>query len=272
LGSLLKFSVSLIFIILNLSASGGNPYRFSSGATELGMGSVCVMKTGFWSSFQNQALLAFNETLSAGVNYENRFNISQMGTRSAAILIPSGKASLGVIYSHFGYSEFRRQMAGVACGLPLSKKISAGIQADFFSEETSGEYENNYAITFEAGLLVRPSDKISLGIQLFNPIPNSIRKSNLPSTLRVGGGIILSKVLFAGAETEMSSGNKIILRTGFDFEAASNFFLRGGFSSENTSFTIGFGYLLRSIKLDLAFTTHEKLGITSAVSITYIIK
>jgi hypothetical protein len=272
LSSLLKFSVSFFLLFLPLSASGDNPYRVSSGASELGMGSVCVMKTGFWSSFQNQALLANNKTLAAGINYENRFNISQLGTRSAGILIPAGRASLGIIYSHFGYSAFSRQMAGVACGLPLSEKISAGIQADFFSERTSGEYYNYQIVTFEGGILVRPSDNISLGIHLFNPVPNSLRKSFLPSSLRVGGGIMLSRVLFAGAEAEMSSGTKLIIKSGFEYEPAKNIFLRGGFSSENTSFRVGFGYLIRSVRLDLAFATHYRLGITSAASIIYTIK
>jgi len=272
LSSLLKFSVSFILIIFSLSASGGNPYRVSSGTAEQGMGSVCIMKTGFWSSFQNQALLAYNKTLSAGLNYENRFNISQLGTHSAGILIPSGRATLGIIYSHFGYPAFRRQMAGVACGLLLSQKISAGIQADYYSEKTSGEYDNYQMVTFEAGILIRPSDNISLGIHLFNPVPNLLRRSFLPATLRVGGGIMLSSVIFAGAEAEMSSKDNLLIRTGFEYKPGRNIFFRGGFSSENTSFTIGFGYMLRSIKLDLAFATHDKLGITSAASIIFTIK
>jgi hypothetical protein len=231
------------------------------------MGSVCVMKTGFWSSFHNQALLADNNSFSAGICYENRFSIIELGSRTAGILIPAGSTSLGVVYSHFGYPDFRRQSAGIGCGLKLSEKIAAGAQVDYFSEKTSGEYDNNQMVTCEAGLFIRASDNIVIGIHLFNPVPNSIRKSFMPALLTAGAGIELSKVLFAGAEAEMSPGDKLIFRTGFDYEMAKKLWLRSGFCTENTSFSFGLGYLIKSIKLDLAFVTHEKLGITSSASL-----
>jgi hypothetical protein len=269
LGSLHKISVSLFFIFLSLTVSGGDPYRPSAGAGEAGMGYVCVMKNGFWSSFHNQALLADNNSFSFGFNYENRFNIPELGTRSIGILVPSGKASLGGVYSHFGYTDFKRDMTGLACGIKLSNKIDAGVQVDYFSERTSGEYNNHQAITFETGLLIKPTENIRLGIHLFNPLPNSLRKTYLPATLRIGAGTDLNKILFAGIEAEMSSGNDLIIRTGFEYEAARNFWLRGGFSTKNNSFCFGLGYLTKIAKLDLGFTTHERLGVTSSVSIIF---
>ena len=270
--SLYKITVSLFFIFLSPRLLGGNPYLKSSGAGEAGMGSVCVMKTGFWPSFSNQALLANNTSFFAGFNYENRFNLWELGTRTAGLIIPAGKTSLGLIYSHFGYSDFRRSMAGLACGMPLGENISGGIQIDYFLEKTSDDYDNYQSVSFEAGLYFKPSEKVSIGIHVFNPVPNSLRKKNMPSSLRAGAGIELSKVLFAGAEAEMSTGEKLILRTGFEYEVFKKLLLRGGFSSENTSFTFGMGYLLKSIQIDLSFASHEKLGITSSASLIFKIK
>jgi hypothetical protein len=236
------------------------------------MGSVSIMKTGFWSSLHNQALLAYYNSFSAGVCYENRFSIVELGSRTAGIIVPAGSASMGAFYSHFGCPDFRRQSAGIGCGLELSDKIAAGVQIDYFSEKTSGEYDNNQMVTCEAGLVVRASDNTTIGIHLFNPVPNSIRKSYIPALLTAGAGIDLSKVLFAGAEAEMSPGEKLIFRTGFEYEMAKKLWLRGGFCTENTSFSFGLGYLIKSIKLDIAFATHERLGITSSLSITIKIK
>jgi len=236
------------------------------------MGSVCVMKTGFWSSFSNQALLANNTSFIAGFNYENRFNLRELGTRTAGLIIPAGRTSLGLTYSHFGYSDFRRSMAGLACGMPLGENISGGIQIDYFLEITPGDYDNYQSVSFEAGLYLMPSEKISIGIHVFNPVPNSLRKTNMPSSLRAGAGIELSRVLFAGAEAEMSTGEKLRVRTGFEYEVFKKLWLRGGFSSENTSFTFGLGYLLKSLQIDLSFATHEKLGITSNASLIFKIR
>jgi hypothetical protein len=230
------------------------------------------MKTGFWPSFRNQAILAYNTSLTVGFNYENRFNLWELGTRTAGIAIPAGKTSLGIIYSHFGYSDFKRSMFGLACGMPLRENLSAGVQIDYFLENASGDYESYHALTCEAGLYFRPSEKVSVGVHLFNPVPNSLRKTIIPSSIRAGAGIELSKVLFAGAEAEMSSGEKLIIRTGFEYEVMKKLSLRCGFSSENYSFTFGLGYLFKSLKIDLSFATHDKLGITSSASLIFIIK
>jgi hypothetical protein len=264
----MKISVSVLLIFSSLTASGGDPYRPSAGAGEAGTGYVCVMKNSFWSSFHNQAALANNNSFSFGFNYENRFNISELGTRSLGLTIPAGKASLGVVYSHFGYKDFSRDIAGLACGMKLSHKISAGLQVDYFSERTSEEY-NNKSVTCEAGLLITPTDNTVFGIHIFNPVPNSLRKTFLPMSLRIGAGTYLNKLLFTGVEAEMSSGSNLIVRTGFEYEAVKKLWLRGGFSSDNNSFSFGMGWLVKIVQIDLAFVTHERLGVTSSVSLIF---
>jgi len=269
LSSLHKISVSVYFIFFSLTASGGDLYRHSEGAGEAGMGYACSMKNGFWSSFHNQASLAFNNSINLGVNYENRFSIKELGTRSVGVTIPAGKASIGIKYSDFGYTDFKRDMTGVACGMKISEKIYAGVQVDYFSVRTTEEYNNNQSVTFETGLIIIPSGNTRFGVHIFNPLPNSLRKTNLPSSLRLGVGSDLSKILFAAIEAEMSTESKLLLRTGFEYEAAKNLWLRGGFGTNNNSFSFGLGYLTRIAKLDLGFVTHEKLGVTSSVSIIF---
>jgi len=270
--SLHKITVSVLSFFLFSSASGSDPFFTVPGASESGMSYSCVTGPGFWSSFHNQALLPLNTSASFGFNYQNRFNISELGTRSAGLVIPAGKAGLGAIYSNFGNRDLMRHSAGLAVGLKLSEKISAGIQADFFYEKTAGEYNERRSLSFEAGLLIIPSEKIRIGFHVFNPVPNSLRKTYLPSSIRAGAGIWLSSALFASAEAEMSTGGTLILKTGFEYEPAQKFKVRGGFSSENSSFSFGLGYLMRSVQLDLGFSTHDRLGVTSAASIIFKLK
>lgn len=272
MSSLLKIPVSLLFIFSSLTAAGGDPYRPSAGASEAGMGYTCIAKPGFWSAFHNQASLAFNKSFSFGFNYENKFTIRELGTRSAGLMIPAGKASLGALYSHFGYTDFSRDVMGIACGMKLSEKIAAGVQVDYFSERTSGEYDNIQSVTFEAGVTVMASENTRIGFHIFNPVPNSLRKSFLPSSLRIGAGSYLNKLLFAGVEAEMSTTGHLLVRTGFEYEAGKNFWLRGGFCTDNNSFSFGMGYLAKIMQIDLGFVTHDKLGVTSSISLIFKIK
>jgi hypothetical protein len=269
LSSLLKISVSVLLLFSSLSLFAGDPYRTSAGAAEAGTGYVCIMKNGFWSSFHNQATLANNSSFSFGFNYENRFSVKELGTRSAGVIIPAGKTSLAAVYSHFGYADFKRDLTGLACGLRLSEKITAGIQVDYFSERTSGEYSNNQSITCEAGLLVIPDENTRIGIHVFNPIPASFRKTFLPSSLRIGAGTYLNKSLFTGVEAELSTGYKMIFRTGFEYEAAKKFWIRGGYCTDHNSFSFGVGYLIKIVQMDIGFVTHENLGVTSSASLIF---
>lgn len=229
----------------------------------------CVMKPDFWSSFYNQASLSFNKSISLGINYENRFGMNELATKTLGFVVPSGRTTLGAIYSHFGYKDFRRQTASLACGLKLSDKISSGVQIDFFNEASPGTDYKILSITFEGGLIFDLSENVKIGIHVFNPVPNSIRKSNLPSSISAGAGIQLNKMVFASSEILIISGNNIVIRTGIEYETAKNFKIRGGFNSNNNSFSFGFGLKLKNVRLDFGFASHEKLGISTSASIIF---
>lgn len=270
--SLHKIPVSIIFVFLFSSASGGDPYFPAAGAGEAGMGWSCVMKPGFWSSFHNQALLPFNRSAVAGIDYHGRFGISELSTKSAALVVPLEDACLGLIYSHFGYRDLARHSAGLACGLKLSETISAGVQADFFAEKTAGDYREKRSLSFEAGLHIKLSEQTSMGIHVFNPVPGALRKDYLPSSVRVGAGLRLNRELIISAETEMSTDGGLDIRTGFEFDPVSSLRLRAGFCSQGNSFCFGVGYNVKLVLIDLGFSTHDMLGISTAASIIFSFK
>jgi hypothetical protein len=270
--SLHKISVSVYIAFFPLVLHAGDPSFLPAGAAQAGMAYVTVMKTDLWSSFHNQASLAFQQGISCGISYENRFGIKETGTCTAAFAAKAGRAAVGAVYSHFGYSDFSRQMAGIACALPISEKISAGVQIDWFNEIMYGEYNDRQAVTFEAGLLITSSENLKFGIHLFNPIPNSIRKNEMSSGIRAGAGIDLTNNLMAGAELEMTTGGRVDLRTGFDYEALKGFWLRGGYRTFGSSFSFGLGYRTKPAIIDIAFASHQKLGITSSITLTFVIK
>lgn len=272
MSSLRIIPVSFIFVFLFSSAHGGDPYFPVAGAAESGMGWSCVMKPGFWSSFHNQALLPFNESAAAGINYNSRFGISELGTKSAAFVMPLDKAAIGLVYSHFGYRDLARHSAGLACGLRLSEKISAGVQADFFAWKTAGEYRERRSLSFEAGIHIKASEKVSLGIHVFNPVPGSFRKDQLPSSVRAGAGISLNRNLIATAEAEMSTDGGLDIRTGFEYEPFSSIMIRGGYSSGGNSFCFGMGYIFRPVQIDLGFMTHDRLGVSTSISLIFAFK
>jgi hypothetical protein len=267
--SLQKIIVSVCFALLSAAAFADVPHFLPAGAGQAGMAYVSVMKKDFWSCFHNQAALTRISGFSFGTCYENRFGLPELGTTTAGLIIPAGRAAIGAVYSHFGYRDFRREMAGVACGMPLSENLSAGIQIDYFRENTFGEYNSRQAVTFEAGLIYSVNKNVNIGVHLFNPVPGSLRKNGMISGLRAGTGVFLGKDLFAGTETEITTDGKFDLRTGFEYQVSGGFWLRGGYKTQHSSFCFGLGYSLKPAIIDISFSTHDKLGITSSVSLTF---
>jgi hypothetical protein len=269
--SLRIISVSFFLIISVLTADAGDPWRISAGAGEAGTAFSCISQNTFWSGFHNQAILADINAISAGINYENRFGMKELSVKSAAVIIPTGRAVIGGMYSNFGFSGFTRHSGILACGMKLSEKISAGTQIDFFSENTPLDYSKSNIMTFEAGLLMKPKENLRIGIHVFNPVRSMTGRLELPSRITLGAGMLLGNSLFAGAEAEMSSDKRVGIRAGFDYESMKRIRLRGGFSTENTSFAFGIGYVFDNLKIDIGFITHETLGITSSASMIFIL-
>lgn len=270
--SLHKISVSVLLFLLSHASLGIDRFSFTAGAAEAGAGYACISKTGFWSSFHNQAVLAYHKSIKAGVNYENRFGLKETGVRTAGVAVAVNNASVAGVFSHFGYSDFSRSFAGIACGLALSGKVAAGVQIDYFLERMAGEYRNNHYVSFETGVLIAVTDDISAGIHLFNPVPNSLRKTGMPSRLRACANIKMNSSLVTGIAAEISTGEKISIKTGFEYEFAGNLFLRGGFCTEPASFSMGLGYIMKSLTTDISFASNERLGVTSSVSLIFIIR
>jgi hypothetical protein len=270
--SLQKIIVSHLLFFLSLNCLAGDPFCFKESARETGTGGICLLDNDIWSSFKNQASLAFNNSINFGFNYENRFGIKELGTGTACLSVPYGKVSLGAIYSRFGYSDFRRELFGAGCGMILSKVISGGIQIDYLTEKAIGEYNNPGILTCEAGVILSINEHLKAGIHLFNPIPNSLRRSGLTSELETSVVIKLNESLSAAAEIKMRMGEIMFIKTGFEYDAYRKFKVRGGFSSENNSFCFGIGYEAGPARIDIGFASHEKLGITSSISMTFDIK
>lgn len=217
-------------------------------------------------------MLASNKNVSAALGYENRFFIPELSIRKAGMVIKTGNSSECFMISYFGFTGYRRIEGSVGSGLQLSKNISAGLQVDYFSERIPGEDYHRQAITFEGGALYKVSEKVRVGFHLFNPLPAAMRKEYLPSVIVCGAGIDLSSTLYAAAEVEKCSGKALNARCGFEYEALKKLRIRGGFSTDNSAFSFGVGYNVKSVSVDLAFSTHEKLGVSSAISVAYKIK
>jgi hypothetical protein len=153
--------------------------------------------------------------------------------------------------------------------MPLSEWIHAGISIDFITERCSGDYGPWNKVTFGAGLIIKTGKNGFTSVNLFNPFSSPSAKGNVPSGLRVEYSGHLNSQFSAGAGLEMERGRKLSVLAGCEYRHPAGLFLRGGYSTLYISFSAGVGYETGKIRMDVAFSSHERLGISSNCSVVF---
>ncbi|MBS0010113.1 MAG: hypothetical protein KFF49_01800 [Bacteroidales bacterium] len=271
--SLQKILLTSALCLISIAVYTQNPYRLSAGARQVGLAYATVATNGFWASFHNQASLASMDKWSVGLNQDNRFGLSELSNKTFGMIIPSGKrGALGMLYSYYGYAEYKRHTIGLAYGMKLSKRLSAGIQTDFYTTRIAGDYRNRNDLSFEGGIQYEPVDKLVLGFHVYNPIPTAIHESDIPLVMRIGASYKFASAFLAIAEMESSDQAETNIRIAFEYEFYGNLHLRGGFMSKPLGYAFGGGYSGRFIQANLGFITHENLGLTPSLSLVIFIR
>lgn len=271
--SLQKILLIPAFCLINIAVYTQNPYRLSAGARQVGLAYATVATNGFWASFHNQASLSEMNKWSVGINQDNRFGLSELSNKTFGMIIPSGqRGALGIVYSYYGYAEYNRHTVGLAYGMKLGKKISAGIQTDLYSTRIAGDYRNRYDLTFEGGVQVKPVNDLIFGVHIYNPVPTKLHESDIPLVLKLGTSYKFTSSFMVLAELEKSDQQYTNIRVGFEYEFLGNLYLRAGFMSDPLGYAFGGGYSGRILEANLGFITHENLGLTPSLSIVIFIR
>lgn len=266
-----KIMLLTMFFLMGVAVRSQNPNGLSAGAREVGMAYTTTATTGFWTSFHNQASLAYMSNLSIGINQDNRFGLSELSNKTFGFIIPTGHGSLGAVYSYYGYEDYNRHSAGLAYGLKIGRMLSLGVQADLYSTRAALDYESTNELSCEIGALLKPVKGLTIGLHTFNPLPNSIRDRDMPTVISLGLGYLFSETFYTGIELEASNSGRNRVRLGLEYQVYDNFYIRGGLMTEPRGISFGFGYSGSFFQGNLGFITHEDLGLTPSLSIVLFI-
>lgn len=256
-----------------LKLTGQEDFNYA-GARSGGMANASVTFSDMWAVFNNPAGLAGLEYQSIGVFYENRFLMPETGYGSLLYTAPLGGGNLGVSASYFGYSLFSSNKIGLAYAQKLFSNVSMGVQIDYLSHFQTDYYGNLHALTFDIGILSKPTDNFAIGFHVFNPLNLSYFSDNtfkMPVVLKFGLSYLFSKELLLALETGKSINGEVpLIKLGLEYLMTESFALRTGFSGKPFDYSFGMGYNSGDIQIDIAYTYHQILGSTPKVSVNYV--
>lgn len=269
----LHFLSLTLFSLISYTYAGS--YNYPVGARSAAMANTSVMISDIWSIHHNQAGLAYLENPIIGFHHETKFLTREFSLQSMAFALPTKSGVFGASLSYFGYTKYNESKVGLAYAHKLGDKISAGIQLNYMNTHVAGLYEDKGAAVAEIGIRTEPIENLFIGVHLFNPTRAKIDKYTneyIPTIFRFGGGYHFPEKAFIGVETEKSTDQKPIFKAGIEYKLIKDLYLRTGISSNPTQNTFGLGYKRGRLSVDIAFSTHQILGITPHFSINYTFK
>jgi len=259
-----------IFFISNVIFSQSVNNKIS--ARENGMAGTSVCLSDVWSQYSNQAGLAYVENISVGLSYQNAFFVKELATNSVAFALPTKTGTFGLNYYYFGYTKYNENKIALAYAKSLGKKISVGIQLDYFVTHIEGEYGTSGVPAGEIGILTNPIKNLYIGAHVFNiwnAHISSADETYLPIIFKLGASYILYDKALLSVEFEKDMDYPLLVKAGVEFEVIKNIFFRAGVSAKPTLFSFGLGYAFKSFKLDIAFSKHEVLDYSPSISLRY---
>lgn len=236
--------------------------------------STTVADTHYWSGFNNPAMLGYIDKPEFAMQFENRYILSELSTKSIQFGMPSTLINTGISFSHFGYSLYHEMLLGVSFARNFSDKFSMGVQFNYYTIYFSASDSYRGALLPQLGLSVKLTPDFSLGFSTFNPFQTNITTEfvtkKIPSLFSLGTEYYFSKYLVwrTQADKELSSNYRVAM--GFEYQMLPSFaFKLGAYGSDYLIPCLGVGIQTGKFLIDLNCEMHPLLGLNTQAAIKY---
>lgn len=261
--SLFTFCATISFSAFELKGNFPRSIIFGS--------SFVAMENDVWSTRFNPAGIASLSSFQSSVSYSPQlFGIKEISSSAFSFVYPLNDIGvLGGSVHSFGFEMYRE----------ISPTISFAKQFDDFSFGvnlnynmlTIERYGNEVALGIDIGALANISENISIGFSTTNINSPTIsqKKEKLPQTFLLGVSYkpIESTLLAVGVEKDVRYNPSPSV--GLEIFPIDELALRVGIQDEPTLFNAGFGVHVSNFVFDYAASSHQILGLTHYISISF---
>ena len=268
--------ISFLCLICSLSA---NSFSQISNIlpSSISIAQTSVSDSRNWTAFNNPAMLGYTQKIEAGVQFENRYLISQLSTKTVQFELPTNFVNTGLSFSHFGYSLYHEMIIGAGFARSFSDKFALGVQFNYYMAYFNASNSYRGALLPQVGLSVKLSPALNLGFNMFNPFQTNIQTEyvtkRLPSTFSLGSEYFFSTELVWRTQIDKEVSSNYRFATGFEYQMLQQFTIKlGAYGSDYLVSCIGFGLKTGLFRIDLNCDLHPLLGINPLASVKYIFR
>jgi hypothetical protein len=233
-----------------------------------------VADTKSWMAFDNPAMLGSVENSEIGTQFESRYFISELSTKSFQVALPNKFMNAGLSFSHFGYSLYHEMMMGLGFARNFSDKFSMGLQFNYYTAFFAASNSYRGAFLPQMGLSVKLSPNFNLGFQSINPFQTNIQTEfvtmRLPSIFSIGTEYFYSPELAWRTQIDKEVSSNYRFATGFEYQMIEQLSVKlGAYGSDYLVPCLGFGFNSGRFALNLNCELHPLLGLNTLAAIKY---
>jgi len=221
----------------------------------------------------NQAALAQCKAAGIGLYGERRFMLGETSAYTLAASIPTRLGNIGVELNYAGFRNFNENKIGLAYARKLGRSADIGIQFNYYGYRVPA-YGNASTINFEIGSILHLTDKLNVGLHVYNPVGGKLGKTSaslnsgkekLAASYKMGLGYDASDKFFIGSEIIKEEDKPVNVIAGFQYQFAKQFFAKAGFISESGSVYAGAGVGWKNLRLHISSAYHPQLGFSPGI-------
>ena len=226
------------------------------------------------SAFSNPAMLGYLEMTEIGFQFENKFLIPELATKSLQAGFSTKLINVGFSFSHFGYSLYHEMLFGVGLARNFSDKFAMGVQFNYYTAYLAATNSYRGTLLPQFGLSVRFSPVFSMGFNTFNPFQTNIYTDfvvkRIPSLFSLGTEYYFSPELVWHTQVDKEVSSNFRFATGFEYQMIENLSVKlGAYGSDYLVSCLGFGLNFGSFLFDLNCELHPLLGLNTLAAVKY---
>ncbi len=262
----------ILFTISNFVSGQIAPVVPSS--TSIANTSVAVQNE--WNAFQNTAALAHIEKAEVSVQYENRFLLKELSTRSIQAGMHTPYVNIGLSYSYHGYSVYNEMIGGIGLARNFGDMFSMGLQFNYYTAYFSAAEESRYRGTLltQFGVSSKIFPKLTVGFHTFNPFQNNIKTENtikrLPSIFSIGTNYEFAENLIWLTQIDKEVSSNFRFATGFEYTMIEQVTVKlGAYGQDYLVPAMGIGLHFGDFHFNLNGELHPQLGLNTLANLKY---
>jgi hypothetical protein len=238
----------------------------------LGLSAYSAANADVFGMNNNPAVLGRLQTAGAGIYAERRFMLQELNQVSMVLALPVKLGGFGLQAGRFGFSGFNETQAGLGYGLQLSDKAAVGGKINYYTQQIAG-YGNASTVNFEAGVTLKLTEKLTSGIQAYNPVGGKFgvdKNEKLASVYRLGLGYDVSDKVFLAAELIKEENLPLNVVSALHYQFEKKFFAKIGVSTAASNVFAAAGLTLGNhFRLDVFASHHQQLGFSPGLMLLF---